>query len=261
MAEQEHKSTGRSWPYFLVGIGAPFVLLALALAVSALKTSGFSRARRLVEANGQGQTAAELASQRDRLALELAYLQNRLQMSNSDSVCLSLDLQDSLLFLEIKGVQVRACSLQALEINGSVPNWKEWIRTPFVLQETQSTIRKKPIRVVIAPADTIEAMERRDDDIPVEKGLVYYTLVFDRGLTITIAEKNPEGVGNWTRKLYHESLRGLRLLWQQVGKRLLGKQESSLHIYLELPAADAKAVYRAIPVHAQLALRPPRTAR
>jgi hypothetical protein len=254
----ENVKSPRRWLFFLLGFSVPVGFVLFSAVVAPSIKAWLARLRWAGSAAPDEVKVEQLTLERDRLKLELAYLQNRLRMSSSDSVCLSLDLRDSLLFLEIKGVQVRACSLKALEINGSVPNWVEWIRDPFVLRETQSTIRKKPIRVVIAPADTIEAMERRDDDIPVEKGLVYYALVFDRGLSLTVAESSPEGVTNWTRKLYHESLRGLRVLWQQFSNKLLGRHEPALHVYIELSGADAKAVYRAIPVHAQLALLPPR---
>jgi hypothetical protein len=195
------------------------------------------------------------------LEVQKSFLQSRLQLSQTDAVSLSVDLVDSTACLEIKGVVVRSCQVpmftisalgQHLRRTGQV---RQWLSTPFTLQQERATLPKAPIRIREAPKDTVEAA-LIEDEIPMEENDLTVTLSFDRNLSLAIKTSPTGGWAGWRRQI----ARGIGESWQRArveidGLMHLTSPAPEIHISLELTREDAKAIYRALPPDGRLALR------
>jgi hypothetical protein len=196
------------------------------------------------------------------LEIEEEYWRARLQLAKSDSIGLAVDLTDSVVSLEVKGVPMRVCKIYRYKMSGATRRLRaqgrlrEWISQPFILQKELATLPKAPIRIKAAPEDTIEAQKSEDDEIPLERRDVHFTLHFDRNLTIAVAQVQTPSFGGWLRKIFY----GLRRNFSAAGEALwalirLKLPQHRIEIELELSREDAKAIYRALPPKAGLALR------
>ncbi len=214
-------------------------------------------------------TAAETLSERRELSKKMASLeidqafwQARLQLAKGDSISLAVDLVDSVASLEVKGVPMRQCKILRYRRSGVIKRLRAqgrlqpWLSKPFVVQKELATLPKAPIRIKEAPKDTIEASESKGQDLPLEHRDAEFTLHFDRNLTLVVEQaQKPSFKGRW-RKIWYD----LRRIFGDAGAALVALShlqlpQHRLWIEIELTREDAKAIYRALPHQAELALR------
>lgn len=195
------------------------------------------------------------------LDIRRAYLLSRWELSKGDSISLTLNLRDSLASLEMKGTPIRQCRILRFEVSRALERLQakgrlhEWSATPFKLQNDLATLPKAPVRVVTAPKDTLEAQARAREEIPVEKNEVHFTLEFDRNLTLAIVQAQDLTFDGKMRKWSYELKRSWAEVKEAVQAVLRGElPQHRMLIELELTQEDAKAIYRALPRQAGLAL-------
>ncbi|NUO83763.1 hypothetical protein HUU05_27115 [candidate division KSB1 bacterium] len=196
------------------------------------------------------------------LDIQRAYLQARWELSKSDSITLSINLHDSLVSLEMKGTPIRQCRILRFEVSRALARLQakgrlhEWLTTPFTLQKSDlATLPKAPVRVVTAPKDTLEAQARAKEEIPLEKNEVHFTLEFDRNLTLAFEQAQDLSFKGRLKKWGYELQRGYASVKEAVHALLAGElPQHRMLITLELAQEDAKAIYRALPRKAGLAL-------
>jgi hypothetical protein len=176
------------------------------------------------------------------LEIEEAFWKNRVSMSRDASIDLAVDLMDSMIYLEIKGVPVRKTKIIAYQLSNSVVYlklfsvYRTWLADPFkLIQDSISSVPKEPVFIKDLSTTPLEAFDDWTYFTRLEnEGPVRYLLEFDRGLMIRIDQDQdslmitdsvswPELMGHWIR--------------------------------LVLPAIDAKAIYRAINTSSTMALR------
>lgn len=223
-------------------------------------TTGFSV--NSVNAVRYGADQQETIRQLEQMELEKAFLTTRLKLAAQDSVYLSLDLQDSLLMVEIKGVAVRSCKIHDMEISrrySRIPR-KEilgWVSEPFTLEEALATIPKIPLVIKNAPKDTIEAQQTSSTPKPPELNSVFFTLDFDRNLLVEVEQI--ESIPPDDRHLIKKYLNAKRKVTAREALRSVmhfDPPQQDLWIKIWLNDKDAQAIYRAIPVRAKMALKP-----
>lgn len=196
------------------------------------------------------------------LQIQEAFWQARLGLAKRDSINLSVDLIDSLINLEIKGVPMRLCKIQRYRSSGLTDRLRrqgrlrDWLSTPFILQKELATIPKAPIHIKEAPKDTIEANESTGEELKIEQHDVHFTLHFDRNLSISVAQLQPSSFIGWLRKIFYDSRRLFGNAWEAlVALFQFNLPPHRIWIELEISREDAKAIYRALPPSAGLALR------
>jgi hypothetical protein len=198
----------------------------------------------------------------EELEFEKAFLENRIKLAKaSDSVCLSIDLIDSVIYLDINGVTIRKCPLERIGYSRflDLANHNEklsWISEPFYLEDQIATIPKIPYIIKAAPKDTLEAQEQNSQPLPVDTTTVYFTLYFQRNLAIEVMQSEPPHHAD--KKLIRKYGKACKNYSQKRTSRavLRGQvPESLIQITLEVSQADARAIYRGIPHDASLALR------
>ncbi|MCU0370778.1 MAG: hypothetical protein MUC31_05140 [Bacteroidales bacterium] len=192
---------------------------------------------------------------------ELAFQKNRLALAEKDSIYMVLNVPDSLLILEIKGVTVKKTKLLNLEISNrfaliSHENLLPWISEPFTLESDLSTIPKSPIVVKQAPKDTIEAAKMSTKPAPLDSTNVFFTLYFNRNLVLEVEQADPieagatEKVKNYRKLKRQESN-------QSVFQMLRNPQQTDqpMMIKLVVSETEARAIYRAVPTKTHLILQ------
>ncbi|MBN1199742.1 MAG: hypothetical protein JXA23_10355, partial [Bacteroidales bacterium] len=146
------------------------------------------------------------------LELEKAYLSDLLVLSKQDSAYLNLNLTDSLLLLEIKGVTVRTCPLTEIRITRRLrclnqSQLLQWISQPFQGRADLATIPKIRYVVKEAPKDTSEAALQSAKPMPPDSSSVFFTLYFDRNLTIEVEQREDPYEGEEEEiARYHERI-------------------------------------------------------
>jgi len=196
------------------------------------------------------------------ILIEQAFIKSRDKLIVDDSLALSIDLVDSVAGIELAGVQVRRCKIESIKMTGKMQRLRQhsvtptWLAAPFVLNDATASLPKIPLRVIEAPRDTAEARARSDEVIAVEKGDVYFTLYFDKYLSLTISQSQQTSARGWPARVNYWLKRG----WASARKDLktlvqLKLPTSRLHVRLEMSREDATAIYRALPANAQMALR------
>jgi hypothetical protein len=192
---------------------------------------------------------------------ERAFEKNRLSLAEKDSIYMVIDLPDSSIILEIKGVTVKKTRIMDMEVSNRfaiIPheNLLPWISEPFTLKHDLSTIPKSPIVVKQAPKDTIEAAKTSSmPRLPDSTG-VFYTFYFDRNLLIEVEQSNPPEADVMDR------VKAYRLTKRQESNnsviQMLKKPEQTdqpMTIRLVLSDVDARAIFRAVPTNTKLILK------
>lgn len=192
---------------------------------------------------------------------ERAFEKNRLTLAEKDSIYMVINLPDSLIILEIKGVTVKKTKIMDMEVSNRfaiIPheNLLPWISEPFTLMHDLSTIPKSPIVVKQAPKDTIEAAKTSSlPRLPDSTG-VYYTFYFNRNLLIEVAQSNPPEADVMERvKAYLQTKR--KESTESVIERLKKPDQTDqpMTIKLVLSDVDARAIFRAVPTKTKLILK------
>ncbi len=192
---------------------------------------------------------------------EVAFQRNRQALAEKDSIYVVLNVPDSLLILEIKGVTVKKTRLLDIEISNrfaliSHENLLPWISEPFKLESDLSTIPKSPIVVKQAPKDTIEAAKMSAKPAPPDSTNVFYTLYFNRNLVLEIEQADPLEVGA-TEKV--ETYRKIKRQEsnRSVFQMLKNPQQTDqpMMIKLVVSEVEARAIYRAVPTKTHLLLK------
>lgn len=195
-----------------------------------------------------------------RLKTEEVYSQSRLEIARGDSINLFVNLIDSTVTLDIRGVPVRICKIQQFETSRRFSRLKKdalfrWLSQPFTLEKQIATIPKSPIVIKEAPKDTAEANEMAFRPLPPEKDDVYFALYFSKNLNIEFEQKAPP---SW-RGRAHRAFYNARKNWHEIGWAMgelaqFRLPQYPLWITIKVSRDDARAIYRALPVNAKLAI-------
>ena len=209
-------------------------------------------------------TDAELPELRKAQSLELqtAFQKNRLDMAQSDSVAMSLNLADSTIFLEIKGVPVRKVRVVDMDVSKRFrliryPELLDWVSSLFILQERAATIPVAPITVKEAPKDTAEANQLSSLPSTPEMTEVHFKLEFDRNLLLQF-DQVEDTLSTGGKKVRDYFALQRKSEYSKSLKAALGLEKPDYHMKIRflLDGKDARAIYMALPAKAQLALFP-----
>jgi hypothetical protein len=192
---------------------------------------------------------------------ERAFQKSRLALAEKDSIYMVLNVPDSLLLLEIKGVTVKKVKLLDIGISkrfSLIPheNLLPWISDPFTLEKDFSTIPKSPIIVKQAPKDTLEAQAQSTKPAPPDSTNVYFTLYFDRNLVLEIEQSDPMEAGLTDKVITYQNIKKKETT-RSVFNMLRNPQQTDqpMMIRLVISEAEARAIYRAVPTKSHLILR------
>ncbi len=199
---------------------------------------------------------------------EEAYLLSRLEMAESDSICLAMSFEDSTISLVIQGVTIYSSKIQSFQISSSLKKsdpftLAQWLSVPFTVENHYSSIPKVPVLHKMAPKDTIEAMNQIMLD-PLKNDLdpVFYSLYLDRRLILNFEQEELPGNDNTKQlKIYRREIKldDRRTILKHLVR--FSPIEFVPKINVVLDKKTARVIYRAIPDHALVSLQLPLNSR
>lgn len=198
------------------------------------------------------------------LKYEELFLNSQLTMAKRDSINLIVNLADSVISLNIKGVTIRECKIHRYQLSHAFKHIKtnplffHWLAEPFALEQEWATTPKVPIKIRKAPKDTNEAKKYKTEPAALDKPDVYCTMQFDRNLFLRMHQIEASsfwgGVRKWfyNKRLFLETIKDAFVAFFH-----LTSPEIPFWIELKISKNDALAIYRALPDNAALALKLP----
>jgi len=187
---------------------------------------------------------------------------NRLDLADQDSIYMVVNIPAHTIAIEIKGVQVRSVSIIRVEQDQKIPlisheHLSPWLAKPFVLKKYLATIPKIPIVIKQAPKDTIEAQKLSSKPLPPDSTIVLTSLFFDRNLVLELCQDGEPVVRELAVVEAYKAKKMAYLPETKTLAKLLNPAaiDQPLTIKLFVTAADARAIYRAIPSRTKLVLK------
>lgn len=199
-----------------------------------------------------------------KLRKESAFWQSRLAMAKSDSICVTIDLVDSLVFLELQGVVVHSAPIKRYYKSELFEALKpeailNIISQPATVLAHEASFSKEPIKLKKAPKDTIEAnaavvqeaIEKKQAVEEKEKPL-FYNLSLNNGVHITFSQEHSEG---WKAIPFF-----IKQKFEKIEKNSLQLTKFKLPEYtpgimIEMTREDVASIFRGMPSNASVALR------
>jgi hypothetical protein len=193
------------------------------------------------------------------LLKEETFLQSRVQMAETDSVYLTLNLAEKVINIEISGVIVHSTPISEIEASKLLTDGDKFVITsllsaPLTIVSDTSSIAKIALIMKIAPKDTSEF---KPDAIPDTAFYepVNYIFETDRGIKILVYQseeiKQGDSKDRFMFDLRHRLLKAIADMKDIMAFKV---PEYQPYIKIKIPSADAKIIYRAIPKHGQIAV-------
>lgn len=234
------------------------LLLILAITLIVLSALAPIRAVRLVNENyPDSGIIQKYSSGQIGLMKKEAFIRARLKMAEADSACLSINLLDSIIIVEIQGVKLLETKIQKSWSSKIFSRYNkqafyECFATPFVIDSDYCTIPKEFFNIKYAPEDTIAAQAPKTMPDTTIKDPVYFTLYLDRGLMVDIRQADTLRPDIY--KVYSNYIRDqkIRKMWSSLYKFEVPAYDPVIRI--EIPHKDARSIYKALPKHAQVAV-------
>ena len=193
-----------------------------------------------------------------RIKKEEAFTSSKVKMLSSDSIYLSVNLKDSEISIEIQGVAMLRVKISKITQSGIFDAMDgtaliHQFSSPFKIDSTIATIQKDPFILKIAPQDTIEA--QADVSIPdtVRSEPVFFTAYLDKGILLQVGQSEDDEARSAFKYLMKKRLE--RTLTFLKTAMTFTVPEYQPYISIEIPAKDARAIYRAIPVRSLVSIR------
>ena len=257
---ERSKSEKSGWKWFF-RIAASVLVFLLAFLIYYMVMSAYSTNRWVKDINTRYTEQDKkdidplLINDQKYVALQndIAFIKARLAMSKTDSIGLIINLPDSMMALNISGVDVSIAKIHRCKLSRSLyaidhEALATILSNPLQITHSVATIEKEPIIDKIAPRDTTEA------NLPVKipevtKGEpVFFELTLENGFKILVLQNETstgeERFGRFAFNLKRASDRA----WENMISLLTFKvPEYSPEILMMVSAADARAIYRAVP--------------
>lgn len=186
------------------------------------------------------------------LQKDKAFFQSRLTMASTDSIGLTLNLEDSLACLEINGVVVHKTKISYKEESKAFNKANTFavasmFSSPLTIVHTYSTIKRVPLLIKMAPKDTSEYKPDITPDTSAYEP-VNYILEMDNGIRIFVYQEENKKSSDLYDQIYFDLTDRLRNTLETL-KMVKHFKVPEYHPYIKikLPKADAKIIYRALP--------------
>jgi hypothetical protein len=186
-----------------------------------------------------------------------AFVLSKLALAKGDSVSLVVNLPDSMVTLDLKGVSIHFAKIVKYDVSAvfnalSPDAMLNLMGKPLKVQNHYSTIVKEQRIVRMAPKDTIEAANTTVVQDTTDLRPSYYYLGLDHGIEITVTHEHNEDysymplVIGQKRKIFGATLDSMKRM------KLPGFVPA---IRIELHKSDAKTIFKALPDEALVVIR------
>lgn len=184
---------------------------------------------------------------------ERTYKEALLKLSESDSIQLVVNLSDSIIGLNIKGVMIHQTKFHEFtrdKFLEKLPFMTEikLLSRPLPVLSQYASIVKEPVVVRHAPKDTLEAELNAWQPDTLIQSPAFVSYVTDQGLQIIFEQdKNEHFRDHWKKFSFYTHLRATKALRAIKNFVTFSRQEYQPAITVKMPVDDLRAVYRALP--------------
>ncbi len=237
------------------------ILLAFTAVYTYLSVGAVRDRMKLSQTQTEG--AAPVSPSLIDLMKEKAWVESRLKMASGDSIGLTIDLEEHLLQLELKGVVVMSTKIRDYATSGFFKRmdgnvYFTMFGSPLTILSFESTIEKNPLKVVMAPktAEEAEAAVAVKDSLPKEN--VFWTVKLDREFELNIQgiDSISEAQENYKLGKGFEFKRDLKNIFNSFKHIVQFKKPTyTPEILIAIPENEAKAILRALPRNASVTIR------
>jgi hypothetical protein len=184
-------------------------------------------------------------------------LKSRLIKSELDSISLSINLPDSILSLDIKGVSIYIVKIDYVKFSPIFDQFNKsslinCFSSPFYIKNQYATIVKEPIVIKNAPKDTIEADLPAPNIDTLKPKMVAYYFYLSKGILLDIRQSEKTELLPYLEYIadynYWYTIRQI----QQVSEHQPPEYIPWIHI--KINCKDALAIYRALPHKAYISI-------
>ena len=195
------------------------------------------------------------------LAKEKAYKQALLRLSESDSIQMVVNLTDSAVLLQLKGVTIHRTKIREYNTDKllkKIPLIQEvqLFSEPLPVHWHRASIVKEPVVVRHAPRDTLEAALNawRPDTLLQNPAFAAFRL--EHGIQLVFEQDKNESLrDNWKRFHFHYQIQVQNALTAISNFISLKKQDYYPTVTIKIPVDDLRAIYRALPGKAFIVLK------
>ena len=192
---------------------------------------------------------------------EKVFLESRLAMAKTNTIGLVVDLQDSILDIEIGGIKLHSTEISKYRVSrtfSKIDN-KAFIglfSKPMTTIRNSATFVKEPIVVKKAPRDTIEAAKQATVPDSIKTGPAFVALTLDYNIRLSLYQENKRSV--WAMLYGFVFRSGMR--FRQAGETVKGAVTFKTPDYIPeirvfIPKKDLITIYRALPVDTRVIIK------
>ena len=234
-----------------------FILYTLAMSVSVWK-----EVKSRNQVNGEKRDSLLYTAEERELIHRKTFLNPRIAMAANDSIGLTIDLSDSLVRLENKGVILREIRFSEAEISrffkGMRPTpYVATFAKPFKITEIEGSIVKEPIQVKKAPRDTTEAAQQTSTTIDTSRvEFVEWHLHLDSSFVVSFIQNDGKaGNFDWPTIKYRFRRHYQTLLETHRALIRFKLPAYRPEITVFIPGSEAKSFYRALPKNGMVGIK------
>ena len=191
---------------------------------------------------------------------EKIFLESRLEMAKTGMIGLVVNLDDSLLNIEIDGINLHKAYISRYKVSrlfSSIDNkaYLGLLSHPFTTNYNWDTFDKEPIVVKKAPKDTIEAAKQATVPDSVKTGPAYVTMNLDYNIQLCLYQ---EKGSVWAMLYRFFFMSGRR--FRQAGESIRGAVTFKIPEYrpvikIYVPKDDLVTIYRALATDAKVVIK------
>src|SRR4030043_48046 len=196
-----------------------------------------------------------------KLYKEKIFLESRSGMAKTNSIGLVVNLKDSILNIEIDGINLRSCKISKYRVSRtfmSVSNkaYLGLFSKPLTTVRNTGTFVKEPIVVKKAPKDTIEAARLATLPDSVKTGPAYIAMTLDYNIRLSLYQENTGSIWALIYRFIFKSGRRFRQAGETIWGALTFKvPEYRPEIRVFIPKDDLVTIYRALPVDTHVVIK------
>ena len=197
-----------------------------------------------------------------RLVNEQSFYNSQIIKAKTDSIGLTIDLVDSNIVLDLKGVPLRICHLKTFSIQlynaYQTDSLAVFFNKPFTQKEFWASTAKIPILEKMAPKDTIEAaLQLLEPVVPPREDIFVY-LQLNKNLLIYMSQTESPSFKGWFSRLlvqikYYTFY--VKHAWRYLYNGEIPGHMNEIEIFLD--QEDARVIHRALPRHALITFKIP----
>jgi hypothetical protein len=262
MAENKEKRKKIGFFRLIFGILIPAVIIVATFTYTVVYSrSVLNKVHEWQKVSESSSDAPELSVEEWQLVRDRSFLAARLALAANDSLGLTINLKDSVVQLETKGVVLRQVRFNEAEISKFFRSFKpamysKTFSKPFKISGFGGTVVKDPITVVKAPKDSIEAAKNKPAIDTTKIEFVEWHMMLNKSLIVSFVQSDRE-LGKMNKIAWQYRIDRYKETLTRNIKDMIHWKIPVFYpqITIFIPKNEAKSFYRALSKKGEVVIR------